>query len=401
MSAEKFANLLTEGIYKIRFEEAKNIRVIQDELGYALGKQGGASIEYWRKGYIPARLSDIEKLAREIVKRAHLERAWLEKFLRNANHPAPEKLCDELFSPISSTETQQEQSTVPKLHLATIPIDTTPDEEPTEVERSVFVAREDELVQLNRYLTDMLTEQQGLVVFVTGEAGSGKTALVEEFAWRALEAHASLVVAGGNCNAYTGVGDPYLPFREILGLLTDDRETRWAAKALIRKHAHRLRNSLPYMVQVLVNAGPDLVDTFIPGSALITRAETVALSDTHWLAQLKVLVARKATVPGPTNLEQRNLFEQYTKVLRSLARRGPIVLILDDLQWADKGSINLLFHLAKRLENSPILIVSVYRPADVALGRDGKRHPLEPIVNELQRHFGPIRVNLKQTRSRC
>ncbi len=41
MSAEKFANLLTEGIYKIRFEEDKTIRVIQDELGYSLGKEGG------------------------------------------------------------------------------------------------------------------------------------------------------------------------------------------------------------------------------------------------------------------------------------------------------------------------------------------------------------------------
>ena len=75
MSAEKFANLLTEGIYKIRFAESKNIQTIQDELGYALGRKGGASIEYWRKGNIPTKLSDIEDLARQIGKRAKVERS--------------------------------------------------------------------------------------------------------------------------------------------------------------------------------------------------------------------------------------------------------------------------------------------------------------------------------------
>jgi hypothetical protein len=129
MPADKFAALLTEGIYKIRFAESKNIRLIQDELGYALGKQGGTSIEYWRKGQIPARLSDVEKLAQEIVKRAHLERAWLEKFLQSADHPAPEKLCDELFPPISPVKIPAEQAPLPPLHPAEIPTDAAADAE--------------------------------------------------------------------------------------------------------------------------------------------------------------------------------------------------------------------------------------------------------------------------------
>ncbi|NIP78802.1 MAG: hypothetical protein GWM90_06220, partial [Gemmatimonadetes bacterium] len=59
---------------------------------------------------------------------------------------------------------------------------------------------------------------QGQVVFVTGGPGRGKTALMREFARRAMEVHPDLLVAGGNCNAYSGVGDPYLPFREVLGM---------------------------------------------------------------------------------------------------------------------------------------------------------------------------------------
>ena len=66
------------------------------------------------------------------------------------------------------------------------------------------------------------------MVFVTGEAGSGKTALLGEFARQAMQAHADLVVAGGNCNAIAGIGDPYLPFREILQLLSGDIEAKRA-----------------------------------------------------------------------------------------------------------------------------------------------------------------------------
>ncbi|MFQ5792775.1 MAG: ATP-binding protein, partial [Acidobacteriota bacterium] len=77
----------------------------------------------------------------------------------------------------------------------------------------VFVARERELAQLQTFL-DRALAGQGQVCFVTGEAGAGKTALVTEFARRAQERHEDLLVAIGDCNAQTGIGDPSLPFRE-------------------------------------------------------------------------------------------------------------------------------------------------------------------------------------------
>jgi hypothetical protein len=84
-----------------------------------------------------------------------------------------------------------------------------------------FAARERELAQLDEFLQAALAGH-GRVVFVTGMAGKGKTALLQEFARRAGAAHPDLVVAGGGGNAHTGQGDPYLPFRQILGLLTGD-----------------------------------------------------------------------------------------------------------------------------------------------------------------------------------
>lgn len=77
----------------------------------------------------------------------------------------------------------------------------------------VFVARERELTQLQTFL-DRALAGHGQVCFVTGEAGAGKTALVTEFARRAQDAHANLVVAIGDCNAQTGIGLFELNFRD-------------------------------------------------------------------------------------------------------------------------------------------------------------------------------------------
>ena len=269
------------------------------------------------------------------------------------------------------------------------------EEEPPQAERPVFVARERELAQLDGFL-DLALAGQGRVVFVTGEAGSGKTALVQEFTRRAQDVHADLVVASGNCNAYTGIGDPYLPFREILGLLTGDVEARWAAGAMTREHARRLWNTLPLAAQALVEAGSDLIDTFVPGTALVERAVAYVPGRADWLTRLDELVERKATGPGVPGPQQSDLFEQYTRVLQALARQALLVLVVDDLQWADLGSISLLFHLGRQLAGSRILIVGAYRSEEVALGRGGERHPLEPVVNEFQRHFGDIAVDVDQ-----
>jgi hypothetical protein len=96
-SQQRFAQLLTEGIHRIRLHTSKTIQAVQDELGYALGRKGGSAIEYWRKGHLPPRQSDIEALARTLVRQAHMERQWLEEFLRCADHPAPLTICEELF----------------------------------------------------------------------------------------------------------------------------------------------------------------------------------------------------------------------------------------------------------------------------------------------------------------
>ena len=108
------------------------------------------------------------------------------------------------------------------------PLATRPDTPGGGSSRPVCVAREAELTRLNGFLDRALADS-GRIVFVIGEAGSGKTVLLHEFICRSLAAHADLLAAGGRCNATTVYGDPYLPFLEVLHLLAGDLEDGPAA----------------------------------------------------------------------------------------------------------------------------------------------------------------------------
>jgi len=273
-------------------------------------------------------------------------------------------------------------------------------EQPYELPR--FVAREAELGWLDEHLQAALAGD-GRIVFITGEAGWGKSELARAFARQAQARYPRLVVAGGNCNAHTGIGDPYLPFREILELLTGDTGAAWNAGLMNQAAALGLWRLLPDAVKALLEAGPDLVNIFISGEALLKRLKTAPLDgadDQQRLQRLERLVRQPQA--DFTHLQQANLFAQYTRMLQQLAQTAPLLLLIDDLQWADDGSVSLLFHLARRLKGHRIMVVGAYRPSEIALGRRSastnqvERHPLEPVLNELQGRFGQVTVDLSQ-----
>ena len=259
----------------------------------------------------------------------------------------------------------------------------------------VFVARERELARLDAMLAQALAGE-AQIGFIIGEAGAGKTTLLHEWVRRAEDAHADLVVATGACNAQTGGGDPYLPFREILALLTGDIESKVAQKEVSSKTAGRLKGLLRASGATLLQFGPDLIGTFIPGASLAARVAAHAAGEMGLTDALKKEAEKNTS--GKVELDQGKILEQYASVLQALAKQSPLVLVIDDLQWADNASITLLFHLTRQLAESRILVLGAYRSDDVAVGRDGGRHPLEQVVNEIRRYRGDILVDLTEAR---
>jgi DNA-binding SARP family transcriptional activator/tetratricopeptide (TPR) repeat protein len=261
-----------------------------------------------------------------------------------------------------------------------------------------FVARERELDRLDESLSRALAGQ-GQVILVTGEAGTGKTALLTYFARRAQESHRWLVVAGGRCGAYDGLGDPFLPFREILQSLTGETEGVWSGDPGDPEHARRQVALFPQAAEALLAEGPDLLGRLLSAEALAARAETLAQPGAPWRDHLAAYLERsRAGVSPPPQPEA--LFGQVMRVLQAIARKQPLLLLVDDLQWADAASLSLLFYLGRRLAGCRILVVGAYRPSEAMQDSDGHPKPLGSTVHEFTRLWGNIRVDLDQADGR-
>jgi predicted ATPase len=206
---------------------------------------------------------------------------------------------------------------------------------------SPLVGREAELAALRARLAKALSGQRQLV-FVTGEPGIGKTALVETFLAEVGAANA-LRIGCGQCVEQYGAGEAYLPVLEALGRL---------GRAAGGKR----------LVQTLKQHAPTWLEQ-LPG----------LLSDRDVEA-----VQRRAQ--GATRDRMRR---ELVEALDALTQEAPLVLLLEDLHWSDSATIDLLGMLARRREASRLMVLGTYRPADVAAE---PTHPLRRIKHELQLH---------------
>ena len=92
---------------------------------------------------------------------------------------------------------------------------------------------------------------------------------------------------------------------------------------------------------------------------------------------------------GDPAAAQFRLFEAYLMFVRACAAEAPLVIVLDDLHWADKPSLDLLAHIAGEVAPLPLLLVGTYRDTELA-----RTHPLSETLAELNRNAGFQRVNL-------
>jgi hypothetical protein len=88
---------------------------------------------------------------------------------------------------------------------------------------------------------------------------------------------------------------------------------------------------LPLTARALVEAGPDLVDTFVSRAALLGRARLQISDRPGWLSGLEQREERGPAGPDFQRLQRADLLEQYTEVVQIVARQVPLLLLIDDL----------------------------------------------------------------------
>lgn len=244
----------------------------------------------------------------------------------------------------------------------------------------LFAGRMRQLDTLHRHL-DEAVAGHGTIVFVSGEAGSGKTMLTREFMRQAMRVP-DLLVAAGTCTAFGGLGDPYLPFRELLGLLCGNVESGYTAGALDREQATRLWEAIPHSARLVSELAPSLLEVMVNGPLLVDRSRQ-AIPGAAWIDDLRSRVEALSHRSAAPERLQPALFDDYTAVLERLSITRPLLLIVDDLQWADQGSVALLWHLARRIDGMRVLLVVVYRPEEVT-GQPSGGPSLIDVVRDLQ-----------------
>ncbi|WP_405144998.1 AAA family ATPase [Sphaerisporangium sp. NBC_01403] len=196
--------------------------------------------------------------------------------------------------------------------------------------QSALIGRSGELRRLIGVLDAAVAGQAGVAV-VGGDAGIGKTRLVTELVSRARAQGFAVLI--GQC-AELGDALPYLPLADALRMAGDDPDPDLVAAIEARPMLRRL----------------------VPGSSFDSGPE------------------------AGSGLTQQQLFGSTLGFLAELSETRPVLLVLEDLHWADRATRDLLVFLSRMLQHERVCLAGTYRTDDLH-----RRHPLRPLLAELQR----------------
>jgi DNA-binding CsgD family transcriptional regulator len=214
--------------------------------------------------------------------------------------------------------------------------------------RGLFVGRQQELQELGIALQEALAGR-GRLVMLVGEAGIGKTRTAREFA-AAAEQHGAQSL-WGRCHENPGA-PPFWPWVEIIRAYVQERA------------ADQLRAEM--------GAGAADIAAIVP--------------------EVRERLPGLAAPPSLESPEQARfrLFDSITSFLSNAARVRPLVLLLDNLHWADKPSLLLLEFLTREMERSRLLVIGTYRDEELS-----RQHPLSETLGELTREASVQRLLMR------
>jgi tetratricopeptide (TPR) repeat protein len=214
----------------------------------------------------------------------------------------------------------------------------------------VLVGRKSELRELKRCL-DLALKRKGKTVFISGEAGSGKTRLVNEFLNTIKQEEVTVLYGWCLSNATL----PYFPFVEALSSELPSRE-----------------------------AG-----TFI-NQRLSTRS---------WMSEVYPTEKLEKNLISTPQVWRDQAFASVTKELLFTSSTKPLILVLEDMHWADSASLALLHYISRAIANEKILVLVTYRSEELGRDSDGPPHQLLETIQVMGREgiFKEIKLtNLNQ-----
>jgi len=204
-----------------------------------------------------------------------------------------------------------------------------------------FVGRDQQLRQL-KALMEQTIDGAGKMALLSGEAGIGKTALAESFLASVRRRHPNVLAARGVCVEQYGSGEAYLPFLDALTSL--------------------LRTCAKERVLTALQANAPAWCLHLPSIASCVERDRI---------QYETIGATK-----------ERMLREMGDFLGALTANIPLVLLLEDLHWADQSTADLLHSLGRRIGSQRLLMIGTYRPEDVEISK----HPLRNYVRELLAH---------------
>ena len=197
------------------------------------------------------------------------------------------------------------------------------------------VGREQALSRMRGWL-DRTLRGERQTVFITGEAGIGKTAMVDTFT-RNIASDRNIRIVRGQCLEQYGTSEAYLPVLEAIG---------------------RLCREQPQVVDVLRTHAP------------------------MWLLQMPSLVSasdRESLSREVSGATRERMLREMGEALEALTADLPLVLILEDLHWSDYSTLDLISYLARQRQTSQLMVIGTYRPVELIVSG----HPLKAVKRDL------------------